>query len=115
MGPPSPLAISSSSVQRLLKEEATYHAELAQQEAKVRMLEEKEAQGGSEDDGNAEFVLKQQRTAVEQTRAVFAPLRQRIADAVAKLEEQIALSDDTGAHSADLASAKAVLAQAKKA
>jgi tubulin-specific chaperone A len=54
MAPPSKLAIATSSVKRLVKEEASYHKELAQQEARIKKLEE-----GSEDD-NAEFQLKQE-------------------------------------------------------
>ena len=54
-------------------------------------------------------------TAVEQTKAVFQPLRTRIADAVNKLEEQIALGEGGGAPEAEVEQAKTVLAQAKAA
>lgn len=37
-----------------------------------------------------------QKTALEETKAVFGPLRKRIADAVQKLEEQIAISQSDG-------------------
>lgn len=61
MPAPSPLAIASGSVQRLLKEEASYHKELAQQEAQVKALEERiKASGAASEDGNDEFMLKQQ-------------------------------------------------------
>ena len=61
MPAPSPLAIASGSVQRLLKEEASYHKELAQQEAQVKALEERiKASGSASEDGNDEFMLKQQ-------------------------------------------------------
>ena len=59
MAPPSQLAITTSSVLRLVKEESTYHAELAQQEARVAELQ----QGGgavAEDGENAEYMLKQE-------------------------------------------------------
>lgn len=50
---------------------------------------------------------------MNETKAVFGPLRQRITDAVAKLEEQIALSEsgaDDGDGSAEqLAKAREVL------
>ena len=59
MPPPSPLAIATGSVQRLLKEEASYHKELAQQEKELQANEEK-IKGQSDDDGNASFMLKQQ-------------------------------------------------------
>ena len=54
MAPPSPLAIATSSLHRLVKEESTYHKELAQQEARLQKLE------ADEDDENQEFMLGQQ-------------------------------------------------------
>ena len=56
MPPPSPLAISCSSVQRLLKEESTYRAELASQERRLQKLESDDG----EDDGNREYLIKQE-------------------------------------------------------
>ena len=60
MPAPSSLAITTSSVQRLLKEEASYHKELAEQEKTVQGLEEKLKSGSSDEDGNEAFMLKQQ-------------------------------------------------------
>lgn len=60
MPPPSALAISTSSVRRLLKEEASYHKELVDQESSVRGLEEKIRNGQAGEDGNDEYMLKQQ-------------------------------------------------------
>ena len=48
---PSQLAISTFSVQRLLKEESTYRAELASQELRLKRLEQG---GGDGDDGEEE-------------------------------------------------------------
>lgn len=59
MPPPSHLAIATSSVNRLLKEEASYHKELAQQEASVKSLQEQIKNGLGNEDGNGEFMLKQ--------------------------------------------------------
>lgn len=59
MPPPSQLAIATSSVSRLLKEEASYHKELVDQEAQVQKLEQSIKNGGGDEDGNAEFMLKQ--------------------------------------------------------
>lgn len=56
MGPPSRLAVATSSLQRLLKEESSYHKELSQQEAHIEQLEQ-EPTGGDE---NAEFQLNQE-------------------------------------------------------
>ncbi|CAM1506930.1 Fc.00g065710.m01.CDS01 [Cosmosporella sp. VM-42] len=113
MPPPSQLSIASSAVKRLLREEASYHKELADQEAQVKVLEEKIKNGEANEDGNGEFILKQQQTAVEQTKAVFDPLRQRIADAIAKLEDQIAVREESGAPAPEMEQAKEILAQAK--
>jgi tubulin-specific chaperone A len=44
-----------------------------------------------------------------ETEAVFVPLRKRIAEAVAKLEEQIAISESEGADEAELAKARETL------
>jgi len=113
MPPPSPLAIATSSVRRLLKEDASYHKELAGQEAKIKTLKEAIQSGQADEDGNGEWTLKQEQVAAEETRAVFGPLRKRIEDAVMKLEEQIAAGDDSGASAEELSAAKEVLAQSK--
>lgn len=60
MPPPSPLAIATGSVRRLLKEEASYHKELAGQEAKIKALEESIKNGQADEDGNGEWKLKQE-------------------------------------------------------
>jgi tubulin-specific chaperone A len=59
MPAPSPLAIATGSVQRLLKEEASYHKELAEQEKQIQASEEK-IKDQADEDGNASFMLKQQ-------------------------------------------------------
>lgn len=56
MPAPTPLAIVTSSVQRLLKEEATYRTELESQERRLRNL-----QAETEDeDGNRGFLIGQE-------------------------------------------------------
>lgn len=87
MPPASPLAIATSSVQRLVKEEASYHRELEQQTKRLQKLES-EGQGADEE-GNHAFLLKQERQAVEETKAVFPMLKEKILNAVAKLEQLI--------------------------
>ncbi|PQE15527.1 Tubulin binding cofactor A protein [Rutstroemia sp. NJR-2017a WRK4] len=106
MAPPSPLSIATSSVSRLVKEEASYHKELLSQEARLKKLEE-----GTEEDENREFSLKQERAAIEETKAVFPPLRERIADAILKLEDQIKRSDND----AEIKKAEEVVKEAKQA
>lgn len=59
MPPPSQLAIATGSVSRLLKEQASYHNELADQEAQIAKQEESIKAGGGDEDGNAAFMLKQ--------------------------------------------------------
>jgi len=54
MPAPSKLSIATSSVKRLIKEEASYHKELEQQEERIKKLEQS---GGDE---NAEYQLKQE-------------------------------------------------------
>lgn len=54
--PRSQLEITTSSVLRLVKEEASYHSEIEQQEQRLAKLEKGE--GG--DDENREYLLKQE-------------------------------------------------------
>lgn len=59
MPPPSHLAIATSSVLRLLKEESSYHKELAEEESKAKALEDRIKGGQADADGNDEYMLKQ--------------------------------------------------------
>lgn len=113
MPPPSPLAIATGSVRRLLKEDASYHKELADQQAKIKRLEDEIRAGQAGDDGNNEYMLKQLKTAVDETNAVFEPLRQRTADAVEKLEDAVAAAEEGNGAAEEIEGAKSVLAQAK--
>lgn len=60
MPAPSPLVIATGAVLRLVKEENSYHKELVDQEKKVKDLEDKIASGQGSEDGNDEYMLKQQ-------------------------------------------------------
>ncbi|KAF1984374.1 tubulin binding cofactor A [Aulographum hederae CBS 113979] len=106
MAPPSKLAVATSSVARLVKEEKSYHKELSQQEASIKKLE----QGGG--DENAEFQLKQERQGLEETKKVLPEVRQRIKDALAKLEEELVTAGGE-ADTAEVTKAKEVVAEAK--
>jgi tubulin-specific chaperone A len=55
MGPPSQLSIATSSLNRLVKDEKSYHREAEHQESRIAKLE----QGGSNDE-NAEYTLRQE-------------------------------------------------------
>ncbi|KAL2838500.1 tubulin binding cofactor A [Aspergillus pseudodeflectus] len=81
MAPRSQLEIATGSVQRLIKEEQSYRRELEQQKARIQKLE---AQDPSEDE-NREYMLRQERLAVEETERVFPNLKQKIEEAIAKL------------------------------
>ncbi|CAG8949465.1 hypothetical protein HYFRA_00007695 [Hymenoscyphus fraxineus] len=108
MAPPTPLAIATSSVNRLIKEEASYHKELSSQEARLAKL-----QDSTQEDENAEYQLKQERTAIEETRAVFPPLRQRIEDALEKLKDQLEAGQANGASEAEITAATETIENAK--
>ncbi|KAF7544557.1 hypothetical protein G7Z17_g9849 [Cylindrodendrum hubeiense] len=113
MPPPSHLAIATGSVKRLLKEETSYRKELAHQEAQLKALQDKIEKGEGNEDGNGEFIVKQQQTAIEQTKAVFGPLRERLDAAVVKLEDQIKLREQSGAPEQEMEAAQAILEQVK--
>jgi tubulin-specific chaperone A len=101
MAPPSQLAIATSAVNRLVKEEASYHKELEQQQARIEKLKQ-----ASSDEENAEWNLKQevcdsdrlllktavdgmQNRALDETKAMFPELHKRIQESLAKLEQQL--------------------------
>ncbi|KAI0184567.1 tubulin binding cofactor A [Xylaria flabelliformis] len=109
MPAPSPLTIATQSVQRLVKEDSYYRKELAQQSKRVQKLEADLKMSSESDDGNAPFMLKQEQKAVEETRAVFVPLRERIVEAVQRLEEQIATAEAESAPADEIAKAKEAL------
>ena len=54
MPPPSQLSIATSSVLRLIKEEASYHKELQQQEIRLQKLQQETG------DENKDFMIQQQ-------------------------------------------------------
>ena len=56
MAPPSQLSLATGSLTRLVKEEASYHRELEEQNARIAKLE----QGGDSSDENAEYTLRQE-------------------------------------------------------
>lgn len=113
MPPPSQLQIALSSLQRLVKEEASYHKEMEQQKSRIAKLEA--TVGDKADgDGNEEYQLKQevrsinssgsdlplhqtsltehqltnrlQKKALEETEAVIPGLREKITNAREKTE-----------------------------
>ncbi|RJE26247.1 tubulin-specific chaperone Rbl2 [Aspergillus sclerotialis] len=113
MGPRSQLEIFTSSVLRLVNEEASYHRELKEQTEHVKQLEA--AQGG--EDENREYMLKQERLALQQTKNVLPTLKQKIDEAVAKLESHIVEEGKKGSESnvEHITAAKEAIAKAKTA
>ncbi|KAF2272182.1 tubulin binding cofactor A [Westerdykella ornata] len=110
--PPSKLKITTSSLQRLVKEEASYHQELAQQEARIKHLEENP---GS--DENAEYQLRQERQAVYETKKVLPTVRAKIADAIKELEALLETNKAEGgeAPTEEVTKAKEAIAEGRKA
>ncbi|TID22185.1 Tubulin binding cofactor A [Venturia nashicola] len=108
MAPPSKLTISTSSLHRLIKEESSYHKELTNQQARIATLEQ------PSEDENAEYKLKQEKQALEETRAVLPSMKTKIKEALLKLEEQL---EATGADApeSEVTKAKEVIASAKEA
>ncbi|KAI2628921.1 putative tubulin-specific chaperone Rbl2 [Xylaria nigripes] len=109
MPPPSPLVIATQSVLRLVKEDTYYRKELTQQTERVKKLEADLSTSGEPADGNAAYMVKQEQRAIEETRAVFAPLHRRIADAVQRLKEQLAIAESEGAPEDEITKAKEAL------
>ncbi|KAI4216972.1 MAG: hypothetical protein LQ351_000921 [Letrouitia transgressa] len=112
--PPSRLAIATASVHRLLKEEASYRTELRSQEARLTRLQQ-----GAEDDtdnDNREWEIGQetdegQRRAIEETKAVFGPLREKVLAAVEALEGMLMTSE--GDESGEVTAAREAIEKAK--
>ncbi|KAL1953760.1 hypothetical protein VTO42DRAFT_2291 [Malbranchea cinnamomea] len=93
MAPPSPLAVATASVNRLVKEEASYHREMESQKKRIEKLEAEIAEGIEDEDGNREYILRQERQALEETKKVLPNLKKKISEAVANLER---LLDEEG-------------------
>ncbi|KAF4218055.1 putative tubulin-specific chaperone Rbl2 [Aspergillus novofumigatus IBT 16806] len=113
MAPRSQLEIATSSVERLVKEEASYHRELQQQTERIQKLESQEAG----EDENREYMLKQERLALEETKKVLPSLKQKIDEAVAKLESLLAEEGKKGPESnvEQITAGKEAIAKAKTA
>ncbi|KAL4783099.1 tubulin binding cofactor A [Aspergillus varians] len=111
MAPRSQLEITTASVQRLVKEEASYHRELEQQKERIQKLE---AQDPSADE-NREYMLNQERLALEETKRIFPSLKQKIEEAIAKLNGQLIEEGKKGAESnvAHITAAKEAIASAR--
>ncbi|EER36383.1 tubulin-specific chaperone Rbl2 [Histoplasma capsulatum var. duboisii H88] len=115
MPPLSPLSIATAAVQRLVKEEASYHRELKQQEDRIKRLEAE--QPGEDADGNREYMLKQEHQALEETKKVLPNMKQKILESIAKVDHLLVEEGQKGMGSnvADINAAKEAISQAKTA
>ncbi|KAA8652339.1 hypothetical protein EYZ11_008169 [Aspergillus tanneri] len=95
MAPLSHLEIATQSVLRLVKEEASYHRELKEQTERVQRLEAQQ----NTDDENSEYTLKQERLALDETKRVLPTLKQKIEDAIAKLQSLLTEEGQKGTES----------------
>ncbi|OJJ01470.1 hypothetical protein ASPVEDRAFT_82995 [Aspergillus versicolor CBS 583.65] len=95
MAPRSQLEITTASVQRLVKEEASYRRELEQQKERIQKLE---AQDPSADE-NRDYLLNQERLALAETERVFPSLKQKIEETIAKLDSLLVEEGKKGAES----------------
>ncbi|KAJ6180228.1 hypothetical protein N7519_010689 [Penicillium mononematosum] len=113
MAPRTQLEITTSSVIRLVKEEASYHNELQQQAERIKKLEADTAG----DDENREYTLKQEHMALEETKKVLPTLKEKIVQTVANLEALIIEEGKKGSESnvEHITAAKEAIAQAKTA
>ncbi|USP75089.1 hypothetical protein yc1106_02363 [Curvularia clavata] len=90
MAPPSKLAIATGVVLRLVKEEASYHKEIEQQEARVKKAE------ANQHEHNGEYTLKQERQALQETKNVLPGMKIKIEQALEKLQEELENNKDAG-------------------
>ncbi|KAF2650961.1 tubulin binding cofactor A [Lophiostoma macrostomum CBS 122681] len=111
MGQPSKLAVATSSVLRLVKEERSYHKEMEQQEERIAKLE------ANREEENADYQLKQERQGLEETKTVLPTVRAKINETRQKLEDELESNKDAGGESSteEVTKAKEAVAQAKEA
>ncbi|KAG7006401.1 hypothetical protein G7Y79_00015g039910 [Physcia stellaris] len=91
MAPPSQLSIATSSVLRLLKEEASYRTELEGQKKRLQTLE---TESDDDEEGNRAWNIGQEKRAMKETEAVFAPLKEKVVTAVEALESLLLASEE---------------------
>ncbi|KAH8724421.1 tubulin binding cofactor A [Phaeosphaeriaceae sp. PMI808] len=109
MAPPSKLAVAAGSVLRLVKEEASYHKEIVQQEERIRKLEI------STGDENKEYTMRQEKQALAETRNVLPSMQTKISAALEKLEEALVNDESGDASAEDVAKAKDAVVKGKEA
>ncbi|KAI1909203.1 tubulin folding cofactor A [Ophidiomyces ophidiicola] len=83
-----PISLATLSLRRLVAEEASYHKELEQQKTSIEKKEQglKNIKESPEDEGNAQWMLNQERTAFEETKKVMVRMEEVARNAMEKLE-----------------------------
>lgn len=112
MAPRSQLEIFTASVVRLVKEETSYHNEIKQQTERIKKLEAQ-----NEDDENREYLLNQERRALQESKDVLPSLKNKLEDTVAMLESLLIEEGKKGLESnvEQITAAKEAVAKAKTA
>ncbi|KAI5363751.1 putative tubulin binding cofactor A [Septoria linicola] len=113
MPAPSQIAIATSALNRLVKEEKSYRGEYDSQKARIAKLEADQS-----NDENAEYILRQERKVLQETEAMFPQLKQKITEAKEKLEVQLEQDKGPGDQSntpEDVTKAKEAIAAAQTA
>ncbi|KAI9789044.1 MAG: hypothetical protein M1816_006399 [Peltula sp. TS41687] len=119
MPAPSPLQISTSSLLRLLNEESSYGTEVRDQEARLGKLQQQQRNndGDDGDDGNLEYEIRQQKQAIEETKALFPQLKSRIEEAGRRLQallDEIHAPAVGGGEQEEVTKAREALGKAKE-
>ncbi|KAI5778168.1 tubulin binding cofactor A [Geopyxis carbonaria] len=94
MPPPTSLAIKTSAVLRLIKEEASYHKEEIAQTARLERMVEAKAD---------EYEIRQQQRVVSETQVVVPPVREKLKAAIEILEYEIEASESESAENKEKA------------
>ncbi|KAF8531578.1 tubulin binding cofactor A-domain-containing protein [Trichophaea hybrida] len=82
MAPPTTLAIKTSAVSRLIKEESMYHKELVVEQKRLEKME-------ADTENCDEYAITQQKKVVEETKSVVPPVREKLKAAIEVLEFQL--------------------------
>ncbi|KAF3492295.1 uncharacterized protein GIQ15_01812 [Arthroderma uncinatum] len=112
MAPSTPLSIATGAVQRLVKEEASYQREKEDQERRIEKLSK-----DTTDDENREYMINQERKALQETEKLLPRLKEKITEAVSKLERLIEEEGQKGMDSdvAQITAAKEAISKSKTA
>lgn len=109
---PSQLAIATGMVTRLVKESKMREEELKTQESHVEKLQDDFDKDGNSKDENAEYMLNQEKHALQEAKNVLPVLKTKIEEAADKLKAEITTAEGTGSEE-ELKKAKDAMADAE--